>query len=67
VVWAVVSAIIGFLIRQFAPALYPVWLLLASRFQTQTAAPENKVLTDILSRLAQRLDALEKPAQAPKG
>jgi hypothetical protein len=66
VLWAVVSAIIGFLVRQFAPSLYPLWQLLASRFQAPPAAPDNKVLTDVLTRLAQRLDALEKPAQPPR-
>jgi hypothetical protein len=64
--WAAVSAIGGFLIRQFAPTLYPMWVLLTSRLQAPPAAPDNKVLTDVLNRLASRLDALEKPAQVPR-
>jgi hypothetical protein len=29
------------------------------------AAPDNKLLTDILARLAKRLEDLEKPTQPP--
>jgi hypothetical protein len=48
------------------PALYPLWLALANRLQpTPPAAPDNKLLTDILARLAKRLEDLEKAAQPP--
>ena len=41
-------------------ALYPLWLALASRFQPPPpAAPNNQLLTDILNRLASRLEQLE--------
>jgi hypothetical protein len=64
--WGVVSMIIGFLIRQFVPALYPLWLALANRLQPPVpAAPDNKLLTDILARLAKRLEELGKPTQPP--
>jgi hypothetical protein len=64
--WGIASAILGFLIRQFVPALYPLWLALASRFQPPPpAAPDNTLLTDILNRLAKRLEQLEKPTQPP--
>jgi hypothetical protein len=64
--WGVVSMIVGFLIRQFVPALYPLWLALANRLQpTPPAAPDNKLLTDILARLAKRLEELGKPTQPP--
>jgi hypothetical protein len=64
--WGVVSMIVGFLIRQFVPALYPLWLALANRLQpVPAAAPDNKLLTDILARLAKRLEDLEKPTQPP--
>ncbi len=66
VFWGVLCAVVGFLIRQFVPSLYPLWQTLANRLQPSPAGSDNKVLADVLGRLAKRLDDLEKPVQTPR-